>query len=238
MDDIVQIFVVVVALVEAAEIIVVGLCGHAASKALAKQKAEFAKDLVKLENDLKKELEAIHLQFDKDLESLRSHLENKRNISKVRFDIEFAVYRELSSAFFSLNKQVSEMVHPIFGDTYSDEDKERHLLSQRVAYERALDASSALYQSAPFIEQRFFESYEKILGLSQGHILVFGSHIKNGLYADRVSGEALVAQARAASKNISDRLYELNRSIRGYLVDPPLVDSFDGLSGDGVAYGE
>ena len=91
-------------------------------------------------------------------------LEHKNYVSKVRFDAEFAIYRDLSAAFL-------EMVHfqndlfILIDHAPRDPDKRKDYYADqqkkcREAYNRA---ATQLYRNAPFIQERIFERFRSIL---------------------------------------------------------------------------
>jgi hypothetical protein len=48
------------------------------------------------------------LKLNKEFEKYKSIIDNKTYISKTKFDTEFAIYRELSNAFFEMVKGIDD----------------------------------------------------------------------------------------------------------------------------------
>lgn len=106
-------------------------------------------------------------KYDEQLEKFKHISEKKNYVSKVRFDAEFAIYRELSQTF----SEAVEAVHGIIpdGEAYYPEDEE-----ERKNYEKHLfvkfakahqSAQSTLYANAPFISKEIYDKFDEILDL-------------------------------------------------------------------------
>ena len=91
-------------------------------------------------------------------------LELKNYVSKVRFDAEFAIYRDLSAAFL----EMVQFQHNLFisiDHAPSDPDKRKDYYAdkQKKCVEAYNRASTQLYRNAPFIEESIFERFKGIL---------------------------------------------------------------------------
>lgn len=91
-------------------------------------------------------------------------LELKNYVSKVRFDAEFAIYRDLSAAFL----EMVQFQHNLFISTdhaprNSDKRKNYYADQQKKCVEAYNRASIQLYRNAPFIEESIFERFNGIL---------------------------------------------------------------------------
>ena len=78
--------------------------------------------------------------LQKENDQHRLHIENKNYVSKVRFDAEFQIYRELTSCFFEMVKCVGIMI-PMYAEIPSNE-KVREEVEER-HYQDALQATIA-----------------------------------------------------------------------------------------------
>jgi hypothetical protein len=104
------------------------------------------------------------LKLSEELEKYKAGVENKRYISKTKFDAEFALYRSLSKAFFDMVKDVSIMIPQGYNTAPADkEEKKKH---DEDNYKRALSscvvAQDELNGNAPFIPEKFYKMYEEI----------------------------------------------------------------------------
>ena len=106
------------------------------------------------------------VKYEKELERLAKQLERKNYVSKVRFDAEFAIYRELSKAFFnavlaqndllSLQQAIDVDLNKTTNMNIDNDKCEKFC----AAYNFALDV---LHQNAPFIDEELFEQFNSIL---------------------------------------------------------------------------
>ena len=91
-------------------------------------------------------------------------LELKNYVSKVRFDAEFAIYRDLSAAFLEM-VQFQHNLFILTDHAPSDPDKRNDYYAdkQKKCIEAYNRASTQLYRNAPFIEESIFERFRGIL---------------------------------------------------------------------------
>ncbi len=60
------------------------------------------------------------LQLDKEIEKFKAELNKKEYVSKTRFDAEFSIYRELTSAFSRMVTNVSILIPPGYVEESAD----------------------------------------------------------------------------------------------------------------------
>ena len=91
-------------------------------------------------------------------------LELKNYVSKVRFDAEFAIYRDLSAAFLEM-VQFQNNLFILIDHAPRDPDKRKDYYAdkQKKCVEAYNRASIQLYRNAPFIEESIFERFNGIL---------------------------------------------------------------------------
>jgi hypothetical protein len=91
-------------------------------------------------------------------------LELKNYVSKVRFDAEFAIYRDLSAAFLEM-VQFQNNLFILIDHAPRDPDKRKDYYAdkQKKCVEAYNRASIQLYRNAPFIEESIFERFKGIL---------------------------------------------------------------------------
>ena len=107
------------------------------------------------------------LKYDKQLEKYKHIADKKNYVSKVRFDVEFGIYRELSQAF----SKAIEGVHGIipYGVAYYPNDEEesdsykKHLFAEFA--KASYSAQSTLFANAPFISKEIYDKFNEILDL-------------------------------------------------------------------------
>lgn len=109
------------------------------------------------------------LSLDKALENKKSLNDRKNYISKIRFDTEFQIYKELSGSFYNLIKYTlnlqspSSLNAPVFSTDQEREDFEKKLYNDTLkAY---IAAQDRLDINAVFIQGEFYLKYSEILTL-------------------------------------------------------------------------
>ena len=107
------------------------------------------------------------LDYDKQLEKYKHIAEKKNYVSKVRFDAEFEIYRELSQTF----SEAIEGVHGIipYGEAYYPNDEEEKKLYKKHLFEKfikaTVNAQSTLFANAPFISKDIYDRFNEIMDL-------------------------------------------------------------------------
>ena len=109
----------------------------------------------------------ISTKYDKEIEELRSVLENRGHISKMRFDTEFAIHKELSRSFYQLTSAV-HWLFPAGSDRAPATGKWEEICNERyrTAQEKYNDAASTLGENAPFINDDLYRKYHGIMELA------------------------------------------------------------------------
>lgn len=107
------------------------------------------------------------LKYDKQLEQFKQILEKKNYVSKIRFDAEFSIYRELSQAF----SEAIEGVHGIipYGEAYYPVDKDERIKYVNMLFAKFAKASHnaqrTLFANAPFISKDIYDKFNEIFDL-------------------------------------------------------------------------
>jgi len=167
--------------------------------------------------------EEYNLKLDKELKRYKSSLSNKIYISKVRIDAEFAVYRELSKAFFG----VVDCINAIFPYSIPCESSVYFYDDNQKAYEKsscdkalaAINlAQDSLSTNAPFITAELFEQYNEILELCNLQLWVFSDIL---IPMDRAD---LAPEDFAKTKEINEKFKILNENVRKYISKLDVLD--------------
>lgn len=107
------------------------------------------------------------LQYDKQFEKYKHIAEKKNYVSKVRFDAEFEIYRELSQTF----SEAIEGVHGIIpdGEAYypsNEEERDSYKKELFIKFAKAsYNAQSTLFANAPFISKEIYSKFNEIMDL-------------------------------------------------------------------------
>lgn len=159
------------------------------------------------------------LKLSKELEKYKSNLNNTTYISKAKFDVEFAIYRELSKNFFEMVKGITIMI-PTGLAKYPANKEERKKYENNLynsAYSSTIVAQDTLIGNIPFISQNFYEKYREILDLCFMQIYVFEERWNVLYLASQKEKEEFDMDDYKRSKEIKQKFEDLNKEIREYL---------------------
>ena len=131
-------------------------------------------------------LKKTEFEFSQKLEALKSDLEKRNYISRVRFDLEIEIYRELSEKFMHMMFSVSKLFPNPF-ETDSNRNKTDEELSRAYseANESFLAARKFLLRNAAFIPEQIFVMCEKLFEPSQVQLLDFRLLYLDKLWKDK-----------------------------------------------------
>ena len=114
-------------------------------------------------------------EFDKKLEDLKSKLEKRNYISKVRFDLEIEVYRQLSESVILMVLN-SLCLFPR-GSVYGHSDKKLEQERKRDLHSKAVDsynlANQSITKNTPFIPKTMYELFTEIRDECRTQIIYF-----------------------------------------------------------------
>lgn len=98
-----------------------------------------------------------------DREQYKKQLEKKNYISKVKFDSEFAIYREMSEATMNMVFKSDVLINLI--DILPEDTNEQKKLFQKRSFEATdayNDANRCLMRNAPFIPEKIFKQFSSL----------------------------------------------------------------------------
>lgn len=159
------------------------------------------------------------LKIDKELEHYKSDLSKKEYVSKTKFDTEFSLYRELSSAFAEMVKAVSILIPAGLVNIPADHaerlkfDEEHY----KLAVPAVVKAQDTLNANIPFIAETIYAGYDEILKLA---------YLQLGEYEDRFvvsdlrpqeEKERFSLDAYKRTHEIGEKWKTLNSQIREYI---------------------
>jgi len=163
------------------------------------------------------------LQLDKEKEKFKNELSRKDYVSKARFDTEFKIYRELSSAFCMMVKDISIMIPSGFNWKPADDADRKEY--EEECYSKALKstnkAQDTLYASAVFIPEKYFQGYDEVLKLCRMQLNVFCE--RYNVLAPPSQRGSLRAEDYKRTSDISNKWDELNNLIRDYLASLDVI---------------
>ncbi len=104
-------------------------------------------------------------KYEKELERLAKQLERKNYVSKVRFDAEFAIYRELSKTLVIVVQDTS-LLFPVGGLQYAPASEQAKKQMYKEYYEDAYKSytafSNCLASNSAFIAGDIYQDFESI----------------------------------------------------------------------------
>lgn len=159
------------------------------------------------------------LKLSKELEKYKSNLNNTTYISKAKFDVEFAIYRELSKNFFEMVKDITIMIPSGYAKypANKEECKEYENNLYKSACNSTIVAQDTLSGNIPFISQNFYEKYREILDLCFIQIDVFEERWNIFYLASQKEKETFDRDDYTRSREIKQKFEDLNKEIREYL---------------------
>lgn len=159
------------------------------------------------------------LKLNERFENYKANVENKKYISKTKFDAEFALYRSLSKAFFDMVKNISVMIPQ--GYTTVPADKEVRKKVDEEHYKTALSsvvtAQDELNSNAAFIPEKFYDAYEEIRKLCVLQLSEFEQRWNVLYLASQEEKETIPPEAYKRTGEINEKFKTLNNEIREYL---------------------
>ena len=104
------------------------------------------------------------LELDKKFETYKANIENKKYVTKTKFDAEFDLYRRLSRAYFEMIKYISVMIPRGYATVPADEETRKKVDEEHydAARKAVVVAQDELNGNAAFIPETFFDRYDEI----------------------------------------------------------------------------
>lgn len=163
-------------------------------------------------------------KYNEQLEKFKHISEKKNYVSKVRFDTEFNIYKELSKTFFAMDACINTLIPA--GLSYQSADEEIRKENDKTNFMNAnnsiVDAQNCLYQNTPFIPEQFVSKYQELLELSKKQTSAFMQRwVVSNLNNDKAD---LGIEVYERSTEIHNKLMELNSEIRNYLSTLDVLD--------------
>jgi len=161
------------------------------------------------------------LKLNKELEQFKNGLEKKNYVSKVRFDAEFAIYRELTVACHNMIND-TYFLYPPLG--FHPKDKDARTKYEQEIFEKASKSHAefkiVVNGNAPFIPQKIYENFSEISDLCNNNIKVYaysnGMVYSFGWEGSQGQRESEV-EAYARTEDIRNKFNMLVDDIRNYL---------------------
>ena len=157
--------------------------------------------------------------LDEKLEKYKSELSKKEYVSKTKFDTEFILCRELSSAFAEMVKCVCILIPS--GLTKVPSDKKERLNYEKKCYESAcpafIKAQDTLNANIPFITEDIYEGYKELLGLAHMQLNEYTQRFVVTDLRPQSEKESFSDKAYARTEELTQKWIKLNQKIREYI---------------------
>ena len=157
--------------------------------------------------------------LDQELERYKSELSKKNYVSKVRFDAEFGIYRELSRAFFNMARDINSLVPARYNERPANEDDYKKYQDEcyRASSQTLRVAQETLVQNAPFISEELYNDFLELISLSRLQISAYTKRFNVLYLAPREEKESYTMDDYKRAVEISEKFDALNKKIRNYL---------------------
>ena len=164
--------------------------------------------------------------LDQKLEKYKSKLSKKEYVSKTKFDTEFSLYRELSTAFANMVKTISILIPA--GYSIAPADKQERLDADKRHYEAAIqayvNAQDKLNANIPFIKENIYDGYVELLKLAQQQLYEYEDRFVVTDFRFQEEKERFSSEAYIRTKEIDEKWKSLNCSIRDYIATLDVVE--------------
>ena len=158
--------------------------------------------------------------LDQKTEKYKTQLENKQYVTKVKFDTEFSIYRELSTTFFQMIKSIQEMIPAglVYSPVLKKEEQDKYDKNIYYnAHNSVVAAQDMLYGNAAFITADVFDAYKEILILSNTQLNVFKERwVATDFRSDKEKRDLSMDDYKRTEEIIQKNL-ELSAKIREYI---------------------
>lgn len=162
------------------------------------------------------------LKLNKELEYFKSGLDRKNYISKVRFDAEFALYRELTEACRNMVDSVY-MVYPTYADVPAGESERAKYEDENFKKAQAFtnEFVKIMTSNSPFIPKAFCTSFMELIKLCRLNLDVYAERWNKGYLGVWEGSEDKRHAEREAylrTSDITEKFEKLIDDIRDYLM--------------------
>lgn len=166
------------------------------------------------------------LELDKKFESYKANLDNKKYVTKTKFDAEFDLYRKLSKAYFEMVKCINVMIPQGLSTVPANEELRKKVDEDHytAAQKAVVTAQDELNSNAAFIPETFYNQYEAIRQLCILQLDEFQERWNVGSLVPQKEKEKISVEAYKRTGEIHEKFKELNCELRKYLSELDVID--------------
>lgn len=202
-----------------AGIIIKFFCTHISNRIDKKYDVKLTKEVESFKAGLSKDIEAYKGNLNKEYASLTTTLGKKQYISEKKFDTQLEIFKELSTAFANMVRDISILVPT--GLTYYPEDYQEKLKLQAEQYDRAhksaVMAQDVLIAVIPFIPDELYVQYDNIRAKATIQLAAYEKRYDVGYMAPQSEKESYTKEDYAMTREINEDFKSLNEAVREYL---------------------
>ena len=159
-------------------------------------------------------------KYEKELERLAKQLERKNYVSKVRFDAEFSIYRDLCADTDEMERTVYMLFPGGLDCLPNDSEQKKYILEERYksAHSAYQKATRALAQNNAFISKEIYDLFFHIGDLCRMQIILYPDYLNNEL------DNEFCQECFKRSRRIEEEYVKLQEKLREYLKTLDVVD--------------
>lgn len=159
------------------------------------------------------------LKINEKFEKYKADIDNKKYVTKTKFDAEFELYKNLSKNFFDLVKCISVLIPQGLVSVPADAGKREELDKKHytAAYTALIAAQDQLNSNAAFIPEKFYNAYEEIRQLCNMQLSDFEERWNVGAFIPQGEKASLPYETYKRTGEINDKFKQLNSELREYL---------------------
>lgn len=165
-------------------------------------------------------------KLEQALEKLKTDLSKKEYVSKVRFDAEFDIYRNLSKEFSQMIKYINIMIPE--GLSYVPADDAKRKEQENKVYTEAHNHTNAsqetLYANIAFIPEIIYKDYNEIITLCQNQLFAYERRFNSSYLATQKEKETFTDQDYERKHEINNKWRNINNEVRKHLSKLDIVD--------------
>lgn len=155
---------------------------------------------------------------------LETSLAHRQYVSKIRFDVEFQIYRELSQVFSEAIEGVHGIIptdaayYPV--DDVEKQDYVKHLFIQFA--KASYNAQKKLFANAPFISKELFDKFDEIMELIRTQSEVYNeANLKTSI---SFACKTITDEDTYRTRVIDEKFKQLTEEIRSYLSNLEIIE--------------
>lgn len=159
------------------------------------------------------------LEINEKFEKYKADVDNKKYVTKTKFDAEFELYKNLSKSFFDLVKSINALIPQGLVSVPADTGKRKELDEKHydTACTALIEAQDQLNSNAAFIPEKFYNAYDEIRQLCNMQLSDFEERWNVGAFVPQEQKISLPHEAYIRTGAINDKFKQLNSELREYL---------------------